>query len=225
MVLSVSRPKGAGPEHRQQVRRQVAHEADEQPGEHPLDAGRDAAVQRGAAARAGRRARGATLPQVRQPARPAARAVRMRGAFERLPYRPFVEAGRLVDHEEHEARHRPEGGAEVDARHAADLHQRDHDADQEDLGHRPGPEVGGDAEGALGAARRRAAEAERQERVGERGGADQRDDDDQERRGGRERHHEAAGEGERGVEQRGLAVQARRSRARGRGRRSPPASG
>ena len=50
--------EGAGLEHRQEVGRDVAHEADEEEGEDALQARRDAAVQRRAAARAGRRAEG-----------------------------------------------------------------------------------------------------------------------------------------------------------------------
>ena len=152
---------------------------------------------------------GATLPQVRQPARPASRAVRTRAGVRRGSAISTIRRGWSPRRRrEDEAGHRPEGRAEVDGRHAADLHQRDDDADEEDLGHRPGPEVGGEAEGALGAAGGRAAEAERQERVAEGGGADERQDDDEQRGGGRERDDEAAGEGQGGVEQRGLAVEA-----------------
>ena len=60
---------------------------------------------------------------------------RTAGGVEELPYRPFVEARRLVDDDEDEAGHRPEGGAEGHGGDAADLHQGDDDPDEEDLGH------------------------------------------------------------------------------------------
>ena len=68
----------------------------------------------------------------------------------------------------------------------------------------------------------RAAEAEGEERVGERAGADQRQDDDEERGGDGERQHQAAARrrARRRAARRSCA--GRRPRARGRGRRSPP---
>ena len=227
MVLSVSRPEGAGLQHRQQVGRQVAHQADQQPGRAPAAGCSGCATASGSRSAGRRGSAGATLPQVRQPASPAlagGQAARLRSSVCHIDH--SSRAGALVDHEHDEPRHRPEGRPEVDGRHAADLHQRHDDADQEDLGHRPGAQVGGDAEGGGRAARAAAAEAQRHQRIGERAGADQRDDDDEERRRRRERDDEADGEGERRVEQRGVAVQADdRRELRGTGRSAPRSSG
>ena len=223
MVLPWARPRVRVKSMGRMLAGQGADEAHEEQRQHRLHAERHALVERGC------RSAGSALPPPARRGRRggsrsglAPRAVRMGG---RVRDRQIDHSLRLLDSRTTEGRARPwpRRRGRGRTRPCRDLHKRDHHADEEDLGHRPGLEELGvrKARAAPGAAGGRSGG---EERVGERAAGSPAGHDEQ-RGGDGERRHEAAREGERRLDDRGGVVKPGDRRARGRGRRSPRSSG